>query len=74
MALSGDYDFTDYSYFTSDTAYSVCEKVGGSVPTLKDELDAIWLQDTIRYLSNFVSVNSPFSLRWITWPVSIVLL
>ena len=70
-ALSGYYEFTNYSYFTADTAHSICDKVGGSVPMLKEELEAIWLRETIAYLTNHVNVNTPFTIRWITWPVSL---
>ena len=37
------FEFTKYRHFTSDFAYSACNNIGGSLPSLEEELDAIWL-------------------------------
>ena len=64
------YEFTEHSYFTADSALAVCEKVGGVLPNLEEELNAIWLKNAMENLSSYVVVGWPFSLRWMTWPVS----
>ena len=74
VALNGagtHFSFTEYEYFTADSAHTTCEEVGGSVPSLKNQLDAIYLQTTMEYLLGFVSMGWPFSLKWISWPVII---
>ena len=72
-ALSPNYTFSPYEYFTADTAHQTCAKVGGIVPNLDTEQDALWFVKTVEYLSSFVRFGRPFTLRYSTWPVSIVL-
>ena len=62
--------FSRHSYFTADTARSVCEEVGGSVPRLDDELNSLWLGKAIHNVGTYVNIGWPFSLRWLAWPVS----
>ena len=73
-ALNGDdteaFAFTNYSYFTHDDAVSACEKIGASLPSFQQELDAVWLQKAMEYLISYVQTGWPFSMKWITWPVS----
>ena len=74
-ALNGDsssphYAFSEYDYFTADTARKTCEKIGGKVPDLTNEYDALWLMKSVEYLSSFVRFAWPYSLRWASWPVS----
>ena len=69
-ALAPNYTFTQFEYFTADSAYDTCEKVGGIVPNLGTEQDALWFVKTIEYISSFVRFGWPFSLRYSTWPVS----
>ena len=74
-ALNGDssephFKFTEYNYFTADTAHKTCAKVWGKVPDLPTIYDAIWLIKSIEYLSSFVRFAWPYSLRWASWPVS----
>ena len=68
--LESSFKFTSHKYFTADSAYTVCEKIGGFVPNLEEELDAVWLQQTMEYLTSYVEIGWPFSFRWMTWPVS----
>ena len=73
--LNGDsnephFKFSDYSYFTADTAHKTCANVGGKVPDLTTIYDTIWLIKSIEYLSSFVRFGWPYSLRWASWPVS----
>ena len=65
------FEFSRHDYFTAETARSVCQDVGGSLPNLNEELDSIWLDLVIKHLGNFVSVGWPFSAKWMTWPVHI---
>ena len=74
-ALNGDsssphFSFSEYSYFTADTARKTCEKIGGKVPDLTNEYDALWLVKSVEYLSSYVRFAWPYSLRWASWPVS----
>ena len=69
-ALAPNYTFSQFEYFTADSAYDTCEKVGGKVPNLGSEQDALWFVKTIEYISSFVRFGWPFSLRYSTWPVS----
>ena len=74
-ALNGDsssphFAFSEYEYFTADTARKTCEKVGGKVPDLTNEYDALWLVKSVEYLSSYVRFGWPYSLRWASWPVS----
>ena len=74
-ALNGDsnsphFAFSEYDYFTADTARKTCEKVGGKVPDLTNDYDALWLVKSVEYLSSFVRFAWPYSLRWASWPVS----
>ena len=73
-ALAPNYTFSQFEYFTADSAYETCSKVGGSVPSLEVEQDALWFVKTIEYISSFVRFGWPFSLRYSTWPVSYVTL
>ena len=73
-ALNGNDDaanfkFTNYSGFTYDDAQTVCKKIGGSVPVLKEEIDAVWLKVAIEFILPYVSSGWPFSMKWATWPV-----
>merc|ERR1712020_25853 len=50
--LNGDssephFRFSDYSYFTADTAHKTCANVGGKVPDLTSIYDTIWLIKSI---------------------------
>ena len=65
------YTFTDYQWFTKPTANSVCEDLSGSLPRIVTQLDGVYLKKVIEYLSDFVNVETPFSLKWSSWPVSI---
>ena len=62
--------FSKYSYFTADSARSVCNAVGGSVPSLDEELNSAWLGKAIHNVGTYVNIGWPFSLRWLAWPVS----
>ena len=73
-ANQSHFAFSRHDYFTAETARSVCQDVGGSLPNLREELDSIWLQRIIRNLGNYVSVGWPFSAKWMTWPVHVRLL
>ena len=66
---NANFKFTDYSSFTYDDARSVCQKIGGSIPVLKEELDAVWLRLSMEFLISYVSSGWAFSMKWITWPV-----
>ena len=77
--LNGDsndphFTFSPYSFFTADTAHKTCEKIGGKVPDLTKEYDALLLAKAIEYLSSFVRFGRPYSLRWTCWPVSSLLM
>ena len=61
--------FTPYSFFTADMAHRTCEKIGGNVPNLSKEYEALYLAMAIEYLSSFVRLGRPYSLRWASWPV-----
>ncbi len=74
-ALNGEgsephYDFTPYSYFNKQLAQDTCAKIGGHLPRLQEELESIWIQKSMEDLMSFVSVGWPFSLKWLTYPVS----
>ena len=74
-AFNGDsksphFSFTPHSYFTADTAHRTCKEVGGKVPELSKEYDIFMLIRAIEYLSSFVRLARPYSLRWSSWPVS----
>ena len=68
------YTFTDYQWFTKPTANAACEDLGGSLPKLKTQLDLIYLKKLIKYLSEFVNIETPFSLKWSTWPVRVLII
>ena len=68
--IDARFEFTKHSYFTEDTAHAVCQEVGGFLPNLEEELEAIWLQRSMEYLTSWVQVGWPFSMKWMTWPVS----
>ena len=70
QSAEAHFEFTNYSHFTADTARIACENIGGYLPNLEEELDALMLQNALEYITSFVSVGWPFSLRWMTWPVS----
>ena len=65
------YKFSPYSSFDSASAHSVCEEIGGNLPNLETELDFFYLTDQMKLLLAYVSLGQPFSLRWMSWPVSI---
>ena len=66
------FTFTPYEFFTADSAHNTCNEVGGSLPDLKTQFDALFLQGTMEYLLRLVILDWPWSLRWLTWPVSII--
>ena len=65
------YTFTPYAFFTADSAHTACAEVRGSLPDLKTQIDALFLQASIEFLLQFVILEWPWSLRLMTWPVSI---
>ena len=65
------YKFTPYKPFDAASAHKVCAKVGGAVPSLETELHHLYLMECVETLLSFVSVGQPFSLKWMTWPVSL---
>lgn len=74
-ALNGEgnephFAFTKHSFFNAESAREVCNKIGGHLPILQQELDSIWLQKSMEDLSSFVTLGWPFSLKWLSWPVS----
>ena len=64
-----NFRFTSYDYFDVDSAHAACSAVGGSVPSLKNDLDVYHLECTMEYLFVHVKMGWPFSLKWISWPV-----
>ena len=64
------YSFTDYEYFTVDSAHATCAEIGGKVPSVKNQFDQVNLELVIKYLSSFVRYNRPYSLKYASWPVS----
>ena len=74
-SLNGDssdphFSFTPYDHFTAETAHKVCNEIGGKLPGVGKEYDALWLAKSVSYLSSFVRYAWPYSLRWSSWPVS----
>ena len=67
------FEFTKYSYFNAEDAHTVCAEVGGKVPSLTTEVEALQLSRAIENLGTFVRLGWPFSLKWMTWPVSNVI-
>ena len=63
------FKFTPYEYFNLDMALTTCANVGGKVPSLTTELDAIWFIKAVEYLSSFVRFGWPYSYKWSSWPV-----
>ena len=64
------YKFSPYANFDSATAHTTCEEIGGFLPHLETELDFYYLVNRMEYLLGFVSLGQPFSLKWMSWPVS----
>ncbi len=74
-ALNGEgnephFSFTRFPHFNEGDARKVCNAIGGHLPSLQEELQSIWLQKAMEDLLSFVSVGWPFSIKWLTWPVS----
>ena len=69
-SLGQYFAFTNYSYFNAQDAHSTCAEVGGKVPSLTTEMQALRLHSTIENLLGFVRLGWPYSLRWMSWPVS----
>ena len=67
--IDARFEFTKHNYFTADTAHAACQEIGGFVPNLEEELEAIWLQQAMELLTSWVQVGWPFSMKWMTWPV-----
>ena len=63
------YSFTNYEYFTADSAHATCAEVGGTVPSIRNESEEIWLRSFIEYFSSMVRLARPFTYRYISWPV-----
>ena len=63
------YSFTDYQYFTAESAHSTCAEIGGKVPSVKNHHRQLQLEFVIEYLSSFVRYNRPYTLKWLTFPV-----
>ena len=64
------YKFSPYASFDSASAHSACSEIGGVLPHLETELDHFYLVDTMEHLLGKVSLGQPYSLRWMSWPVS----
>ena len=67
------YNFTPYTAFDSAAAHSVCNEVGGTLPNLETELDYFYFVDRMEFLLSFVSLGQPYSLKWMSWPVSTII-
>ena len=67
------YQFNNYQWFTKATANAICEDLGASLPQIKKNLDSVYLKKVIKYLSDFIVIETPYSLKWVTWPVCMVL-
>ena len=70
-SLGQYFQFTKYQYFNAEDAHTTCAEVGGEVPSLTSEVEALQLHRMITNLLEFVSLGWPYSLKWMTWPVSI---
>ena len=66
------YTYSEYSWFTKSSANAACEDIGGSLPQIKKNIDGFFLRKVMKYLSDFVKLETPFSLKWLTWPVCMV--
>ena len=64
------FTFTNYSYFTADSAHTTCAEIGGTVPSIRLYHEELLLEATIEYLSSMVRYNRPYTLKYISWPVS----
>ena len=64
------FTFTNYSYFTADSAHTTCAEIGGTVPSIRLHHEELWLETIIEYLSSMVRFNRPYTLKYISWPVS----
>ena len=64
------FTFTNYSYFTADSAHTTCAEIGGTVPSIRLQHEELWLETIIEYLSSMVRFNRPYTLKYISWPVS----
>ena len=65
------YSFTNYSYFTADSAHATCSEIGGKVPSITNQHHQLQLELVIEYLSSFVRYNRPYTLKYANWPVKI---
>ena len=74
VALKPYFTFTDYRYFTASSAQTICNEIGGIVPKLEKVSDWSRMASTMNYLQNHVRMGWPFSLRWMSWPVSPIFL
>ena len=64
------FTFTNYSYFTADSAHTTCAEIGGTVPSIRLQHEELWLELIMEYLSSMVRFNRPYTLKYISWPVS----
>ena len=64
------FTFTEYPYFTADSAHTTCAEMGGTVPSVRLQHEEIWLETVIEYLSSMVRFNRPYTLKYMSWPVS----
>ena len=65
------FTFTEYPYFTADSAHTTCAEMGGTVPSVRLQHEEIWLETVIEYLSSMVRFNRPYTLKYMSWPVSV---
>ena len=68
------YTFTNYSHFTADSAHSTCAEIGGKVPSVKTRIRQTQLEVLIGYLSSFVRYNRPYTMKYASWPVRIIMI
>ena len=64
------FTFTNYSYFDAPLAHTTCSEIGGTVPSIRLQHEELWLETIIEYLSSMVRYNRPYTLKYISWPVS----
>ena len=68
------YSFTNYPYFTADSAHATCSEIGGKVPSITNQHRQFQLEFVIEYLSGFVRYNRPYTLKYANWPVKILII
>ena len=69
-----NFKFSPYSGFDAASAAKVCNEMGAYLPHLETELDHFYLTNRMENLLDKIKQGIPYTLKFLTWPVSITMI